>query len=478
MPRFPERLRFRRWGKWIILGFVGFALLGTVSVEVTSQNDFCNSCHIMEPYYTSWSQGSHKNVDCVECHISPGVNNFVSAKLNGLGQVVDDVLNRTSTKPSASVNELSCLRGGCHTTENLEKRVINTGVFKFDHSKHFNKKHLGVEISCGTCHSHVKGVEHFEVNTAVCINCHLVGSPMLVSGDASGKQMAEIHFLPRTEGSAHSAVPPRVGNGEKVPPASCTTCHDAPKGEISFGGQTFEHAKFLSFGATCESCHEGVTATPPPIDDGRCLQCHTYGVERALESHEMHKVHTTGHHKIECFSCHGAIRHGPSVQAASLETFDCNRCHVDQHAVQRRTYFNLSDTPHGPSAQDSNPISPMFVAHVDCTGCHTRERPPSAKPDGGALVKVADPASCDRCHQAGLGERMIPLWQRSTRALYDEVEAGLRRAQAEGRDPASLAKTRELLDLVKADGSWGVHNPRYTQSILEQARQAVSGGAK
>ena len=42
---------------------------------------------------------------------------------------------------------------------------------------------------------------------------------------------------------------------------------------------------------------------------------------------------------------------------------------------------------------------------------------------------------------------------------------------------AALLETliaRGLLDLVEMDGSWGVHNPRYTQSLLERARDMVN----
>lgn len=471
-----DRLKFRRWGKWILAGGVVMALLGTISVEATSRSSFCNSCHIMEPYYTSWKHSAHKDVECVQCHISPGVDNFIAAKLNGLGQVVDDVLHRTSTKPSASVSELSCTRSGCHTVETLGKKTIDNGRFKFDHTKHLGAKHLGVEITCGTCHSHVKGDEHFEVNTNVCITCHLVDGATGRTETVGGRETKVIHLAVRTNGGVHPSHPETGPNGEKVPPASCTSCHEPPKGEIEFQGLKFDHAQFLAFGATCESCHHGVTATPPVIEDGRCLECHTFGVERSLETKEMHKIHTLGHHKIECFSCHGTVRHGPQVQTASLESFDCNRCHVDQHLVQRNTYFNLSESPHGPDAEQ--PVSPMFLAHVDCTGCHTKQRAVSVKPDSGASVMAAEPAACNRCHQAGFGEKMIPLWQKTTHGLYDQAEAGLREAEAAGADAAALERVRKLLNLVKTDGSWGVHNPRYTQLLLEQARDVLTGARK
>lgn len=468
MHRLLDRFRFRRWGKWIIIGAVGFVVFSAVAVETTSQSFFCNTCHIMGPYYKSWKLGAHKGVECIQCHISPGVDNFIEAKLNGLGQVVDDILHRTS-KPSASVSELSCTRSGCHSVEKLSKNY-NSGKFKFDHSKHLGSKHLGVEMSCGTCHSHVKGDEHFEVNTNVCINCHLVDGAVGKTEKVSGKETKVIYLAARN-GASDTGSNLHLADGEKAPPSNCTACHEPPKGEIQFQGLKFDHAQFLAFGAKCESCHQNVTATPPPIEDGRCIECHTFGVEASREPREMHKIHTLGRHKVECSSCHGSLRHGLQNQTVSLERFDCTRCHKDQHKVQQETYFNLGQSPHGPDA--ARPVSPMFLAHVDCTGCHIKQRPVSVKPDSGASVLAADAASCDRCHQQGFGSKMIPLWQNTTHGLYDQVEAQLKEAEAAAVDPEALKHVRELMSLVRTDGSWGVHNPRYTQLLLEQARDAI-----
>src|SRR3954469_15857813 len=108
------------WAARLLVGFVVFTF---VSVEVTSQSSFCNSCHIMGSYYQSWQAGTHSQVDCVKCHIPPGTGNFIHPKLNGLRQVVHALLSRTSGKPSADVHDQSCLRSGCHNVETVRKQV-------------------------------------------------------------------------------------------------------------------------------------------------------------------------------------------------------------------------------------------------------------------------------------------------------------------------------------------------------------------
>jgi len=93
---------------------------------------------------------------------------------------------------------------------------------------------------------------------------------------------------------------------------------------------------------------------------------------------------------------------------------------------------------------------------------------------------VAAAASCDRCHKPGLGEQMIPLWQSTTHSLYDQVDAALKEIESDTSPQTTrlVEETRRLLDTVRLDGSWGVHNPRYTQRLLEEAREKVRAARK
>lgn len=463
----------RKWRGVAAVGLVVFLVGSVVSVEVTSQPAFCNSCHIMEPYYTSWKESSHRDISCVKCHIEPGTENFIKAKLNGLGQVVDDLLARTSFKPSASVNALSCTRSGCHTVETLSGKIISNGTYKFRHDKHLGRTHLGVELTCGTCHSHVTGDAHFEVTTSVCVTCHLVERDPYHTGITAGAgPFGEIRMVART-GSNPASDGPANGmlldaGGVVRPPSGCTSCHDAPTELIESNGMTIDHSEYLSYGASCESCHRTATAIPPPIDDGRCVACHTFGVDRTLPVEEMHRVHAMGKHKVECFSCHGIVQHGLKAQTMTLEQFDCRRCHINEHSVQRDAYLLVS----GEKGQGETIINPMFMAHVDCTGCHSTARPGSGSTMDHSQIMVATPESCDRCHKPGTGEQMIPLWQSSTKKLYERAVSRLEsinRASLSEADRETLRRAEDLLEMVRLDGSWGVHNPQYTQELLERA---------
>lgn len=451
-------------------------ILTPVSVEVTSQSWFCNSCHIMNSYYTSWKVGSHKDVECVQCHIAPGVMNFVSAKLNGLGQVVDDVLERTSGKPSASVSDFACTRSGCHEMGKIRATVKREGKYLFDHGKHIGLDYQGISVNCTTCHSHVKGNKHFEVNTSICVTCHLTNpapavAPKvnLVAGPASG-------FVQPVALTAVGAVSAdQSPAGVKVPPSRCNACHKAPEKTIEYNGLKVVHAEYLVYGAACESCHRGVTAKVQKISSQECFACHDYGMEKFTNQADMHRVHSSGKHKVECFSCHGMTSHGPSAQSMRLDQIDCQACHQDQHRIQQSTYKMAGVPAHQPTTAPA--VTPMFMAHVDCTGCHIQPRALNVKPLSGATVAAASPRACDACHKPGLGEQMIPLWQKNTHELYDSVALLLPPAERSAlceADHRNVAEARQLLDLVRLDGSWGVHNPKYTEALLHDARQKLN----
>jgi len=96
------------------------------------------------------------------------------------------------------------------------------------------------------------------------------------------------------------------------------------------------------------------------------------------------------------------------------------------------------------------------------------------------MVTAAVPEACDTCHKPGLGQQMIPLWQRNTRRLHKGVSEVLATLPP-SKDPRVVELTKNaqtLLDLVRLDGSWGVHNPRYTQELLKQARLNLSEAIK
>lgn len=79
---------------------VGFLLVSAVgsyhTYHFTESVTFCGeACHtVMEPELTTYHNGAHARVACVECHIGPGATWFVKSKLSGAYQVYATAFNK------------------------------------------------------------------------------------------------------------------------------------------------------------------------------------------------------------------------------------------------------------------------------------------------------------------------------------------------------------------------------------------------
>ena len=413
------------------------------AIVVTGQPGFCNSCHIMNDHYDSWKSSEHSNINCLDCHLQPGFTGYIKGKINGLAQAVDCMVGRVGTKPNATVIDASCLRSECHSTEELISTNIDYGGIKFTHKNHVEKDVHGIKISCGTCHSHFEGNKHFSVNNEACFTCH---------------------FL-KSNGTDNSTVQ-----------TSCTDCHEVPNKLIKRGLVTINHAEFVSYKASCEdSCHKKEIHKTTKVDDNVCLNCHSFSKDQHADSVELHKAHTS-HEKVECFACHGQVSHGQTEVASISVMMDCQNCHSNTHQAQRTIYA----TQHPMQTQQTDRVlSPMFLTHVECTGCHIEQvAQKTGALDSLGTVAKAVPRACDNCHEQGTGQQYIPFWQNKIKAMHKEVSRKLDRLksrQTTSRLKESIDQAQSILDSISSDGSWGVHNFKYTEALLRRADEIVSG---
>ncbi|MBN1359027.1 MAG: NapC/NirT family cytochrome c [Sedimentisphaerales bacterium] len=443
-----------RWRARIVALLMLSAVVSVVAIEVTGQPGFCNSCHIMIPYYASWKTSTHAEVNCLDCHLKPGFTGYVKGKINGLAQVVDDVVGRVGTKPSATIQEISCLRSECHTKAELLDGPVDYNSVTFSHTNHIDNVVDGVKLSCGSCHSHFEGNQHFSVNQNACYACH---------------------FLANADGTRPVAT-------------GCTGCHEVPSEVIRRGFVKIDHQEFVSYAASCEdSCHKREVEQAGQVEETVCLNCHDFRNEADANSVELHEAHTTAE-KVECFACHGKIAHGQTQVQTVSDMMDCQSCHSNTHQVQRTIYStdpNATPTP-APHAED-RVLSPMFLTHVECTGCHVEQtaKTPGTLDSFGTVARAV-PSACDRCHEPGTGDQYVPFWQSTIKALYEKVDrkatqfAELAQLQGDPQRAQEMGRraqqARSILDSIQFDGSWGVHNFKYTEALLLEVDKLVTSG--
>jgi hypothetical protein len=162
---------------------------------------------------------------------------------------------------------------------------------------------------------------------------------------------------------------------------------------------------------------------------------------------------------------------------------ECQNCHSDVHDVQGSFY---AAEAHPQGTDDNRVIGPMYLTHVACSDCHT-----GREPIGGEGIKSigtvarAVPEACDKCHEKGTGEKFIPFWQGQVKKLHartsgklDDLRTRMDMQVEEAKIEAmkkAIDEATGLLDTVEADGSWGVHNFKYTEALLLKANEIING---
>lgn len=111
---------------FVILTVINMVILGVVGYEgyhFTDSPYFCGMvCHkVMAPEYTAYKRSPHGRVSCVECHIGPGAQWFVRAKLSGLRQVYAVLTNSYSRPIPSPVEALRPARDTCEACHWPEK---------------------------------------------------------------------------------------------------------------------------------------------------------------------------------------------------------------------------------------------------------------------------------------------------------------------------------------------------------------------
>ena len=402
----------------------------------TSRPVFCNSCHIMEPYYKSWQESSHKDVTCVECHFPPGVGGKVRGKMLGLVQLLKYVTASAGPRPSAEIPDASCLRSGCHETRLLSGRVDFHGI-AFDHTPHMKEGHRGKTLRCTSCHSQIVQGSHMTVTTTTCFLCHFKDQPF-------NQQLSR-----------------------------CTRCHQIPQREFDLGGDVkFNHALAFEKRVDCASCHSDLIRGNGNVPRERCLSCHNREGDLAkIGDHEfMHNKHVT-EHKVDCIQCHTPIEHNRDAHKIEHAVADCQACHPGHHHDQVHL---LEGTGTKTLAGQANM---MLAVRIECRTCHRTE----ADTPTGAVLRGAY-EMCSMCHTAA-DVKQFETYHVALRGALPALRTALGKVEAAAKKEGAAKERAEKLAIEIADLrhdiellSRGneVHNMHYATKLVRQILERVT----
>jgi len=159
---------FKRINAYTLIGGVVLGVLIIISfnkaVDITSTDEFCNTCHVHPHSTTSWKQSSHyvtasgNITHCVECHLPPKGEGYLGAKIStGFRDVYGAIFKDSAShnwemksRPEHAVafaKDVSCVH--CH--ENLfPLELTHEGM-----DAHLYYEQQEGEVACIKCHLHV-----------------------------------------------------------------------------------------------------------------------------------------------------------------------------------------------------------------------------------------------------------------------------------------------------------------------------------
>ncbi len=421
----PITLREALWYLARLLPFAIIVALALVPVayHATSTPAFCKSCHIMVPYWDSWNRSPHADVDCLACHIEPGLKGKLKGKFTALNQLVSYVTQTHGTRPWADVSDENCL--ACHKETELDLKAAERSI-KFRHDIHTRVSIRDKHLKCTTCHAQLDTRDHMTIARQACYLCH---------------------FKPMADGS-----PPRG--------ARCTECHDVPDKEIEYQDTRTSHKDIVARGVSCQHCHSSVVEGTGPVSKNRCWSCHAdpKAIEHYSNPIEVHEKHVSVR-GVDCLNCHNEITHQKRPVDVNVSRTKCAGCHSSMHQGPAALYAGTllgSDAP-----------SPMYRSGIDCQACHTA-----------AIGGRPDKTACRRCHEEGI-EPMFTAWMAQITQGIEAVETNARSLSVELPPTAAASSSATVTWALQVAGALrqgrGIHNVQLSRKLLSDADDAIRG---
>jgi len=152
--------------KKLALIFGILAILYIATVQVSESNFGCGACH--KNQHERWFQGTHKKVNCRDCHIDPGMTGAVKAQIDGIPHVFITLIRGSEIPPHEEplpISTENCM--SCHAAiylvtelgwEDLPNNSLKVQGLKIGHRIHVEK----YKMDCVECH---RGVVHRDPET-------------------------------------------------------------------------------------------------------------------------------------------------------------------------------------------------------------------------------------------------------------------------------------------------------------------------
>ena len=387
-------------------------------------NEFCQSCHIMDVPFEKFTSSEHSLLQCHDCHQQP-----ISASIR---QVYLWVLDRPEEiGEHAPVPNTVC--GTCHIQQHPDsvwQRIVATA----GHRVHLESDSLP-DLMCVNCH----GIEihRFVPVDQTCgqSGCHEPEKTQVVLGSMAGQNDLHCVACHRFTAPVAEEAAMDTARAALLPhQEQCFSCHQMRDQLVNFDPELEPH------GAVCGTCHNPHTQESPELADESCASsaCHAdadtltpfhrgLAPEVAGDCVGCHRAHTFLVEGENCASCHGNIagarrpqaavqQRGPAVPAVARTSAepDAPVRLVSMYVGLRQTRAPIGGTltrvakAHALQQQVQAGFEHASHAAIACTDCHsfdTTHGAITARAERGCMEchhtsPVVD-RGCEACHAGG-----------------------------------------------------------------------------
>jgi nitrate/TMAO reductase-like tetraheme cytochrome c subunit len=225
-------------------------IVGTASfkgVEYMDSTRFCGlTCHtVMQPEYTAFLNSPHSRVGCAQCHIGPGADWFVKAKLSGTRQLFA-VLFKTYSRPIE--DPVRNLRPARETCEQCHWPQKFTNDKLFIHTKYADDEantpstsvlmvKIGGNTALGQVGIHGRHMADGTTITYVSTDGHRQVLPKVTYTDKSGKTII-------FESDDYKSIPADKLAKAETRTMDCIDCHNRPTHAFELPERAVDEAMF------------------------------------------------------------------------------------------------------------------------------------------------------------------------------------------------------------------------------------------
>ncbi|QOY36250.1 NapC/NirT family cytochrome c [Anaerobacillus isosaccharinicus] len=371
-----KKLKIIKFMTVLIIIIVGAAFILKIGVHATSSSSFCANCHSMKPQVLTWEASSHSQVECVQCHVQPGLENLAKQKAGGIKQLYHTITDNYIAPirmPSYIPNE-SCT--ACHNMSNRD--VSTSGDIVIDHDIHETK-----EVACVTCHD---GVAHGKVSEkrvtyksdyqrwnetlakrfmkdeksvrpvmSKCMDCHeLRGAPLTCETCHTTGMLPETH-------EEDDFLKGKHGNLASQDLMYCESCHSyMSKNPIKEFREQTNYMKYIN----SDTIEKLFTVQQYAKTNTYCITCHSV----RPNSHNdrlflMNHGRLADETKDTCFTCH----ENQAFSETPVTNISCSSCHPSNHKSEWKRRHPV------PIPDNQKFEKTCLNCHVEttCTKCHT-----------------------------------------------------------------------------------------------------------